>query len=915
MRSCFLALFAVSTALAGCGESLNLDAAVQHIEAGPPGAPVYTRTVPDSITGDNLPLKSFTGTSANCTAAQPCYIPEPNNNPNNPIDSYLYDVYERPFERGTGQAHYYPALDIVSANTGITQSWFYYRLNLFSIADGTTPGATNSLPYFYSVEVNFDGDDRGDAIIQIDQPSMNVGTNWGSRGLLVKVDQTGNPLGGPRPILPDGAGNGGGYEHAMFDGTTTPPTNSAPNQPGGTTAVQARVINNTVEIAIYRPFFEALTSDPVTAAAFRPYATFTTLGQNSLYVQDDKTRKTLGSPYPWLTLAGAPTKNGQTICPDASGNGKGDDGLTTAQINALESGTDTVTANFNPCYAQGADIYRFDNAGTVESLADKNGLSFDVDLSLDKSDSPDPATINVPMIYTLTVTNNRPALVTNITITDPLPLNLTFVSAPAGCFYTSVNRTVTCFIASLAANSSTARTITVIPTALGTFTNTATVTSDGDEQTPANNTDTETTTVTALCGNGTPDAGEECDDGNTVDGDGCDTNCRSSRCGNGIVAGTEQCDDGNTNNADGCEANCTLPVCGNNITDPNEQCDDGNSIDGDLCESCKFPGCGNGVVSGTEQCDDGNNTNGDGCQSNCTRVGCGNGIPEAGEACDDGNTTDGDGCDNNCTATGCGNGIVTGSETCDDSGESATCDANCTAAQCGDGTVNATAGETCDTSGESASCDANCTAAQCGDGTVNATAGETCDTSGESASCDANCTAAQCGDGTINATAGETCDDSGESTTCDANCTAAQCGDGTVNATAGETCDDSGESATCDANCTAAQCGDGTVNATAGEACDDAGPSATCNGNCTATRCGDGIVNGAAGETCDDSGESATCDANCTAAQCGDGTVNATAGETCDTSGESASCDANCTAAQCGDGTVNATAGETCDTS
>ena len=31
-----------------------------------------------------------------------------------------------------------------------------------------------------------------------------------------------------------------------------------------------------------------------------------------------------------------------------------------------------------------------------------------------------------------------------------------------------------------------------------------------------------------LCGNGTLDTGEECDDGNVVDGDGCNSDCRTT---------------------------------------------------------------------------------------------------------------------------------------------------------------------------------------------------------------------------------------------------------------------------------------------------------------------------------------------------------------------------------------------------
>lgn len=169
------------------------------------------------------------------------------------------------------------------------------------------------------------------------------------------------------------------------------------------------------------------------------------------------------------------------------------------------------------------------------------------------------------------------------------------------------------------------------------------------------------------CGNGIVEAGEVCDDGNLVNGDGCDNNCTPSACGNGIVGGAEACDDGNLNNGDGCDYNCTISVCGNGIVGGTEACDDGNFINGDGCDyNCTYSACGNGIVGGVETCDDGNFTNGDGCDNNCRITGCGNGIVTAGETCDDGNSANGDGCDNNCKITSCGNGIITAGEACDD---------------------------------------------------------------------------------------------------------------------------------------------------------------------------------------------------------------------------------------------------------
>src|SRR5262249_41610059 len=48
-------------------------------------------------------------------------------------------------------------------------------------------------------------------------------------------------------------------------------------------------------------------------------------------------------------------------------------------------------------------------------------------------------------------------------------------------------------------------------------------------------------------------------------------------CGDGILQEGEECDDGNTVSGDGCSATCKHEVCGNHVLDPGEQCDDGNT--------------------------------------------------------------------------------------------------------------------------------------------------------------------------------------------------------------------------------------------------------------------------------------------------------------------------------------------------
>lgn len=97
---------------------------------------------------------------------------------------------------------------------------------------------------------------------------------------------------------------------------------------------------------------------------------------------------------------------------------------------------------------------------------------------------------------------------------------------------------------------------------------------------------------------------------------------RPQICGNGTVEEPEVCDDGNRRPGDGCNATCTSDeTCGNAIVDLGEQCDDGNLEPGDGCDAlCRNEeGCGNGIVERGEACDDGNTDPGDGCSPLCTR--------------------------------------------------------------------------------------------------------------------------------------------------------------------------------------------------------------------------------------------------------------------------------------------------------
>lgn len=153
-----------------------------------------------------------------------------------------------------------------------------------------------------------------------------------------------------------------------------------------------------------------------------------------------------------------------------------------------------------------------------------------------------------------------------------------------------------------------------------------------------------------FCGDNIVEGDEECDDGNSVSGDGCsficklepecvpdEMECRSTAlfwCKEGFWKLVRDCA------ADGevCVENLTAAlcdstiVCGNNFIETGEQCDDGNNVT-EKCpygvESCTVcasnctykPGiteyCGDNIKNGDEECDDGNRNAGDGCDANC----------------------------------------------------------------------------------------------------------------------------------------------------------------------------------------------------------------------------------------------------------------------------------------------------------
>jgi len=349
--------------------------------------------------------------------------------------------------------------------------------------------------------------------------------------------------------------------------------------------------------------------------------------------------------------------------------------------------------------------------------------------------------------------------------------------------------------------------------------------------------------------NGVCQQGEECDDGNTINGDGCDSNCMRTDCGNGVTSDGEECDSGAANDdvnldqspdpGDACDTSCRLKQCGNGRVEGGEQCDDGNLFNNDTCDSdpdnvdgippdsplgnCLLPICGNGITNMNEMsgCDDGNNESGDGCSATCQSEFCGDGVVNdgppggPGEECDDGNTNTSDACGktgNQCLSNFCGDSVTQSGmgENCDDGGTVSNdgCSATCQSEFCGDG-VSQT-GEACDdgNTADDETCSGDCSKVPvCGDGVTDPGA-EECD----SGAC--RCVAPKkAANGRSCASAVDRAACTADGGTCFNTATLSPCG-----TTAGDgNIDDLPDF--CRTSCESAACGDGVTDS--GELCDD----------------------------------------------------------------------------------------------
>lgn len=119
------------------------------------------------------------------------------------------------------------------------------------------------------------------------------------------------------------------------------------------------------------------------------------------------------------------------------------------------------------------------------------------DLSIAKTDSPDPVNVGATLTYTLQVNNAGPDPANNVVVTDTLPAGTTYVSAMGmGWTCGHLAGVVTCTRTTLAVGPAPPITIQVTaPLAIGSINNMATVAADENDPVSGNNSDSESTSV------------------------------------------------------------------------------------------------------------------------------------------------------------------------------------------------------------------------------------------------------------------------------------------------------------------------------------------------------------------------------------------------------------------------------------
>ena len=156
------------------------------------------------------------------------------------------------------------------------------------------------------------------------------------------------------------------------------------------------------------------------------------------------------------------------------------------------------TANINiPCSAV-TDPNCANNTVTTNVYV---ASATEADVAIMKTASPEPVNQGTNLTYTLQVTNNGPAVAQGVTVSDPLPPEVSFTSVSTtqgSCIYTAATTTVSCSLNSISVGGLAVVTINVSANTFSSSTlstNTATVSATTNDPNLTNNSSSATSTI------------------------------------------------------------------------------------------------------------------------------------------------------------------------------------------------------------------------------------------------------------------------------------------------------------------------------------------------------------------------------------------------------------------------------------
>ncbi|HKQ87773.1 MAG TPA: C25 family cysteine peptidase [Candidatus Acidoferrales bacterium] len=222
-------------------------------------------------------------------------------------------------------------------------------------------------------------------------------------------------------------------------------------------------------------------------------------------VPTNTTFVSLGIPAGWICTA-IPSVGGTgaiTCCPGTGPSCSGAAVTSGTQVNfpmvvkvGLSTPPGTIISNTIGVTPTVNDVTPANNTAASTTVV---ASPTQADVSIVKTASPEPVDQGTNLTYTLRVTNNGPAVADNVTVSDPLPTEITFTSVATtqGTCSQSAG-TVNCSLGSLSVGSQVTIVINVTAATFSSTTyttNTATVSSSTGDPNPVNNTSSVTSTI------------------------------------------------------------------------------------------------------------------------------------------------------------------------------------------------------------------------------------------------------------------------------------------------------------------------------------------------------------------------------------------------------------------------------------